>query len=112
MERVAKRFLLHNNQQSEEVKESDFDELKQDIGMFRHELNNDLASITQNLANYSTILQKGINTLCEHFFQVDTNSEVINRSKSIKDTGSDASLGVEVEGTLKGSYKSTSGSMK
>ena len=30
MERVVKRFLLHNNRENEDIRESDFDELKQD----------------------------------------------------------------------------------
>ena len=40
MERVIKRFLLHNNRENEDVRESDFDELKQDVQMVRFEMLN------------------------------------------------------------------------
>ena len=120
MERVAKRFLLHNNQQREDVKESDFDELKQDIRMVRHELNNDVISFTRNLVNYTAMLHKGISTLCENFFHSDTSSEVVGRYKmfqaeNFKDSESvdEVSIGVGGEGsTHKGSNKSICGSIK
>ena len=49
MERVAKRFLLHNKRERKDVKESDFEELKQDMHMMRHELNNDVTLFSVNL---------------------------------------------------------------
>ena len=38
MGRVVKRFLLHNNRENEEVHDSSFDVLKQDVQMIRFEM--------------------------------------------------------------------------
>ena len=84
MERVAKRFLLHNKREKEDVKESDFDELKQDIQMVRHELNNDMFSYSKNLINYVAMLHRGISVLGEHFFRYNSNSENSNKFKLFK----------------------------
>ena len=67
MERVAKRFLLHNNRESEEVKESDFDELKQDIQMTRLEMLHDLKNNKENLWRYTGVLHRGLCILGEVF---------------------------------------------
>jgi hypothetical protein len=40
MERVARRFLLHDRRENEEVKESDFDEVKQELNMAKYEVLN------------------------------------------------------------------------
>ena len=69
MERVAKRFLLHNKRERDEVKESDFDELKQDIQMVRHELNNDVGIFSRNLINCSAMLHRGISLIGDFFLQ-------------------------------------------
>lgn len=68
MERVAKRFLLHNKREREDVKESDFEELKQDMQMIRHELNNDVTLFSVNLINYTAMLHRGICMLGEFFY--------------------------------------------
>lgn len=79
MERVAKRFLLHNIREREDVKESDFNELKQDMQMVRHELANDVNLFASNLVNYTAMLHRGICLLCEYFFQNDTSSDISSR---------------------------------
>ncbi len=120
MERVAKRFLLHSNQQREDVKESDFDELKQDIRVARNEINSDVISFGYNLVNYTAMLHKGINTLCEHFFQNDTSPEIAGRYKLFQaenfrdsESADEVSLSACGEGsTNKSSSKSICGSIK
>ena len=37
MERVARRFLLHNRRDTEDAKENDFDDLKQELNMAKFE---------------------------------------------------------------------------
>ena len=69
MERVATRFLLHNHRETEEVKESDFDELKQEVQMVRFEMTNDLLTIKENLVRYTSILHSGMSLLGEYFVQ-------------------------------------------
>ena len=81
MERVAKRFLLHNSREREDVKESDFDELKQDMQMVRYELVSDVNTFAKNILNYTAMLHRGISLLGEHFFQKDSNCETSDRYK-------------------------------
>ena len=42
MQRIVKRFLLHKQRETDEVGETDFEELKQDLQMVRYEMINDL----------------------------------------------------------------------
>ena len=81
MERVAKRFLLHNNRDNEEVKESDFDELKQDMQIIRYEFATDVSTFKKNLAYYSFMLYRGLSLLGEYLHQKDLYSEVSERFK-------------------------------
>ena len=73
MERVAKRFLLHNHRETEEVKESDFDELKQEVQMVRFEMGNDLLMIKENLARYAFMLHRGVSLLGDYFLKKEQN---------------------------------------
>lgn len=85
MERVAKRFLLHNNRENEEVKESDFDELKQDVQMARFEMLSDMRRSRENIIRYSSILHKGISLIGERFFNnEEIQSEFIKKYKQFK----------------------------
>ncbi len=84
MERVAKRFLLHNKREREEVKESDFDELKQDVQMVRHELNNDVSIFSTSMANYTAMLHQGICMLGEYFYSRQESSDVSRRFRSFQ----------------------------
>ncbi|CAF1250908.1 unnamed protein product, partial [Didymodactylos carnosus] len=61
MERVIKRFLLHKQrEEQDEIREGDFDELKQDIQMLRFELMNRLEDMRDELSKTSTLLNDGI----------------------------------------------------
>jgi hypothetical protein len=73
MERIAKRFLLHNHREKEEVKESDFDELKQEVQMVRFEMGNDLIVIKENLARYAYLLHTGMSLLGDYFLKKNQN---------------------------------------
>ena len=77
MERVAKRFLLHNNRENEDVKESDFDELKVDVQTLRFEMLTDVRKARESLVRYISILHKGLTILGETFYKKsDTASDV------------------------------------
>jgi hypothetical protein len=84
MERVARRFLLHNSREKEEVKESDFDELKQDLQMVRFELTNDINKFRENLTQCTAMIHKGLSLLGEFFLQNDLCSEISQRFKSFR----------------------------
>ena len=66
MERVIKRFLLHNNKQDEEMRESDFDEFKNSIKQMQTEISNSFGTIRNEITNYMTGLFSGL-TLVNDF---------------------------------------------
>jgi hypothetical protein len=75
MERVARRFLLHNRRENEEVKESDFDEVKQELNMAKYEVLNKSEQIKGNLKDYESVLHKGFTQLGHWFYGKDNLSE-------------------------------------
>ena len=84
MERVAKRFLLHSKRETEEVKESDFDELKQDVQMVRAEMLNDMRIAKENLLRYTTLLHKGLSVLGECFFKNEPDSGIVSKFRKFR----------------------------
>ena len=87
MERIAKRFLLHNHREKEEVKESDFDELKQEVQMVRFEMGNELLLIKDNLARYANMLHTGMSLLGEYFIikkNQNFNEEIANNFQKFR----------------------------
>jgi hypothetical protein len=61
MGRVIKRFLLHKQrEEQEEIREGDFEELKQDIQMLRFELLNRLDETRDDLYKNSHLLNEGV----------------------------------------------------
>ena len=61
MERVKKRFLLHKQrEEQEEIREGDFEELKQDIQMLRFELLHRLDEARDDLRKNTHLLNDGV----------------------------------------------------
>lgn len=61
MERVVKRFLLHKQrEEQDEIREGDFEELKQDIQMLRFEMMNRLDETRDDLGKSSRLLNEGV----------------------------------------------------
>jgi hypothetical protein len=61
MNRVIKRFLLHKQrEEQEEIREGDFEELKQDIQMLRFEMLNRLDETRDDLSKNSHLLNEGV----------------------------------------------------
>ncbi len=77
MERVVKRFLLHNNRETEDIRESDFDELKQDVQMVRFESLSSLRQNKEDAVRYTSILHNGLSILGEFVCQSMQNSEIL-----------------------------------
>lgn len=63
MQRVVKRFLLHNSREDDEAKESDFDEFKQDVQIARIEMLSDLKRSRESTLKYIMILHTGISMI-------------------------------------------------
>ena len=78
MGRVVKRFLLHNNRENEDIRESDFDELKQDVQMIRFEMLNNLKNNREDMLRYITILHNGMSILGDYLFDADTSDLAMN----------------------------------
>ena len=74
--RVVKRFLLHNNREIEEIKESDFDELKQDVQTVRFELINDLDFLRGNANEFASMVHNGLVTLSEYLVNLNQNYDM------------------------------------
>ncbi len=76
MERVIKRFLLHNNRENEEIRESDFDELKQDVQMIRYEMLNNLKHNKEYALKYMSLIHNGVSVLGDYLLQSTGNSDI------------------------------------
>lgn len=68
MQRVVKRFLLHNSREDDEAKESDFDEFKQDVQIARIEMLSDLKRSRESMLKYIMIIHTGISMLGDLVF--------------------------------------------
>ena len=75
MERVIKRLLLHNNRENDEIKESDFDELKQDVQMIRFDVMNGLKSTKEDALKYVKMFHNGISLLGDFLFESKNDDE-------------------------------------
>jgi hypothetical protein len=75
MERVIKRLLLHNNRENDEIKESDFDELKQDVQMIRFDVMNGLKSTKEDALKYVKMFHNGISLLGDFLFETKNDDD-------------------------------------
>ena len=101
-QRVSKRFLLHNNRENEDVKESDFDELKQDLQMARFEMLSDVRRIRESMMSYGLMLHKGLSSVGRFLNQNYQNVEKFNKLKKF----------MSYEDKLKTEYQELFGSNK
>jgi len=76
MGRVVKRFLLHNNRENEEVHESSFDELKQDVQMVRFEVLANLKLNKQDTLKHMALLHSGLSVLGDLVLHKAANPEL------------------------------------
>ena len=87
MERVIKRFLLHKQrEEQDEIREGDFEELKQDIQMLRFEMMNRLDETRDDLAKNSLLLNEGVLVVGELLSSLthETNSLIKENFHSFK----------------------------
>lgn len=77
MQRIVKRFLLHNQRDSADdaVGELEIDELKQDIQSVRFEMANDLQRIREDTLRLSTHLSVALSAIGDEIFKNSANSD-------------------------------------
>lgn len=89
MERVSKRFLLHNLRE-ENIKESDFDQLKQDVQTSKVEMINDAQRLNENITRYAQLLHKGLELIGSYFInEYKNNLESVRKFEYFKSCESD-----------------------
>ena len=67
MQRIVKRFLLHNQRESEGFKKG-FIEFKQDLQMCRYELLNGMKAKKENIFHVQNLTHAGLNILGDELF--------------------------------------------
>ena len=78
MERVVKRFLMHNQGDSDDPKQNEFDDLKQDLQLLRYEMLNDLKKSREDNIRNMFIINGGIQFLAEEILTNNINKENLN----------------------------------
>lgn len=84
IQRIVKRFLLSKQRESDDVNETDFEELKQDLQMIRFEIANELRSNSDETMRCMSLIHYGIVVLGEEILKSeDKDSEIIKRFKEL-----------------------------
>ena len=72
MERVIKRYLMHNQGDSDDPKQNEFDDVKQDLQTLRYEIINDMKKTREDNARNMSIINGGLQFVSE---------EILNNNK-------------------------------
>ena len=87
MQRIIKRFLLHKQRETDEVGETDFDEIKQDLQMVRYEMMNDLKRSREETMRLVHHISNGLIIIGDELFSLkDSVSENMRRFKEYRAT--------------------------
>jgi hypothetical protein len=78
MQRIVKRFLLHKQRETDEVGETDFEELKQDLQMVRYEMINDLKKSREETLRLIHHISSGLILIGDELF---SSKESLNSTK-------------------------------
>ncbi len=84
MERVVKRFLMHNQTDADDPKQNEYDSFKQELSTIRYEMMNDMKkSREENLKNMN-LISAGLDFVSEELAKGNQigNSPRINYSRS------------------------------
>ena len=85
IQRIVKRFLLSKQRESDDVNETDFEELKQDLQMIRFEIANQLRNNNDDTMRYISLIHNGIVILGEEILKNEENdSEIIKKFAELK----------------------------
>ena len=80
MQRIVKRYLLHNQRESDGF-EKEFQELKQDLQMIRYEMMNDMKRTKDDTMHSQHLIQLGLNIIGEELFSRSNNENNVNLSR-------------------------------
>lgn len=69
MERVVKRYLMHNQGDIDDQRQNDFDEFKLDLQQIKYEIMNDLKKTREDNSRNMYIINNGIQVLAEELLQ-------------------------------------------
>jgi len=72
MERVIKRYLMHNQGDSDDPKQNEFDDIKQDLQTLRYEIINDMKKTREDNSRNMNIINGGLQFVSE---------EILNNNK-------------------------------
>ena len=75
MERVVKRFLMHNQGDSDDPKQNEFDDLKQDLQLLKYDMLNDLKKSREDNMRNMFIINGGIQFLAEEILNNNINKD-------------------------------------
>lgn len=89
MERVVKRYLMHNQGDSEDPKQNDFDEIKQDLQQIKYEIVNDMKKSREESLRNAYIINNGIQFIAEEL--LDQKKPDLNLNKSTQNNSNNAS---------------------
>ena len=76
--------MLHNNRDNEEIRESDFDEIKQDVQIVRFEMLNNLRQTKEDISRYVYVIHNGISLIGEYLFDSARNTDLAINFKSFQ----------------------------
>lgn len=82
MERVIKRYLMHNQGDSEDPKQNEFDELKQDVQTIKFEILNDMKKSRDDNMRNMFILNGGIQFIAEELLNTLHDDNELNSSRN------------------------------
>jgi hypothetical protein len=81
MQRIIKRFLLHKQTESDDIKVSDFDELKQDLQMVRYEVLNDMTKSSDDTLKFISLINNGMVAIGDEIVKESNDLEIHTRFK-------------------------------
>jgi hypothetical protein len=84
MQRIVKRFLLHKQRESDDVKENNFEELKQDLQMVRFEMLNDIKKSEEETLKYISLIHNGVAIIGDEILKDVEDLAITSRFKDFK----------------------------
>lgn len=94
MERVVKRYLMHNQGDLEDPKQNDFDDMKLDLQQIKYEIVNDMKKTREDNTRNMFIINNGVQFLTEELLTDKTNSgkDAPSENSSINSSESNQSM--------------------
>lgn len=79
MERVVKRYLMHNQGEVDDLKQSECEEIKQDMQLMRYEIKNDMKKSREDTIRNMLIINNGMQFIAEELIE-QCNSDIWRHS--------------------------------